>query len=177
MEQSMFASCYVMVCPFRVAALLNIRDGGWEVRLCPIDVRRSQTERSARVLGHTLSIILVGNRPQTSQHRCCQARSSALGNHFKSGQRLSVQNRPTEGARNVDVLPRHPLFRQVYFVIFLGKDCASERPRAEFNSLTRGFELYGLITTCPHGIPGSSEVKLAGQNRKRQRSIRMEVML
>src|SRR5208283_5684508 len=38
---------------------------------------------------------------------------TALGNHFKSGQRLSLQNRPTEGARNLDILPRHPLFRQV----------------------------------------------------------------
>ena len=30
-------------------------------------------------------------------------RFSDLGNHFKSGQRLSLQNRPTEGARNSDL--------------------------------------------------------------------------
>ena len=35
-----------------------------------------------------------------------------LGDHFKSGQRLSVQNRPRRVPRNVDVLSRHPLFRQ-----------------------------------------------------------------
>ena len=36
-----------------------------------------------------------------------------LSDHFKSGQRLSLQNRPTEGTGNLDVLPRPPLFRQV----------------------------------------------------------------
>jgi uncharacterized repeat protein (TIGR03803 family) len=35
----------------------------------------------------------------------------------------------------------------------------------------RVFQQPRLITICPHGIPGSSEVKSAGQNRKRQRSI------
>jgi hypothetical protein len=41
------------------------------------------------------------------------ADSAGLRNRFKSGQRLSLENRPTEGARNLDVLPRRPLFRQV----------------------------------------------------------------
>ena len=36
-----------------------------------------------------------------------------LGNHFKSGQRLSLQNRPMGGTRNLDLLSCHTLFRQV----------------------------------------------------------------
>jgi hypothetical protein len=40
-------------------------------------------------------------------------RGFTLSDHFKSGQRLSVQNRPTEDAEDVHVLPRQQLLRQV----------------------------------------------------------------
>ena len=36
-----------------------------------------------------------------------------LGDHFKSGQRVSVQNRPTDGGRDVTVVPCQGLLRQV----------------------------------------------------------------
>jgi hypothetical protein len=36
-----------------------------------------------------------------------------LSDHLKSGQRLSVQNRPTRGGRNIYVLPYYSLSRQV----------------------------------------------------------------
>jgi pimeloyl-ACP methyl ester carboxylesterase len=36
-----------------------------------------------------------------------------LSDHFKSGQRLSLQNRPTRSGRNICVLPCYSLSRQV----------------------------------------------------------------
>jgi hypothetical protein len=54
----------------------------------------------------------VFRNQDTSVSKAKQAISD-LGNHFKSGQRLSLQNRPMGGTRNLDLLSCHTLFRQV----------------------------------------------------------------
>jgi hypothetical protein len=59
------------------------------------------------------------NYPNPSPSLACPLRLISglavisLSDHFKSGQRLSLQNRPTEGARNVTVLPCYRLLMQV----------------------------------------------------------------